>query len=253
MTTVLFVPGAWLARAFYEPFLQALTVAGHDVRYASYPSLDPKDPCTTDCHADAKAIAAVLHRLVEDEGKDVLLFLHSYAGMPGAAAATGLAKSERAQEGKVGGVIGLLFLGAFVVPEGLSCAGLQGGNLPPWILLDQPSTNLNIADDPINNFAADVDPALARSLIANLKPHATLSFTSPQPHPAWADESFGGLLAFIVTTNDRAVPKEAQFGMMTATEQPWVIKEILSSHCGPFLNRVQETVALTREIIDRFL
>lgn len=137
MTTVLFVPGAWLARAFYEPFLQALMFAGYDVRYASYPSLDPADPCTTDCHADAKAIAAVLHPLVEREGKDVLLFLHSYAGMPGAAAATGLAKSQRAREGKVGGVIGLLFLGAFVVPEGLSCAGLQGGSLPPWILLDQ--------------------------------------------------------------------------------------------------------------------
>lgn len=60
-----------------------------------------------------------------------------YAGMPSVAAATGLAKSKRAQEGKVGGVIGLLFLGAFVVPEGLSCAGLQGESLPPWILLDQ--------------------------------------------------------------------------------------------------------------------
>lgn len=74
---------------------------------------------------------------MEDEGKDVVLFMHSYGGMPGAAAATGLAKSQRAQEGKAGGVIGLLFLGAFLVPEGLSYAGLQGGNLPPWILVDQ--------------------------------------------------------------------------------------------------------------------
>jgi hypothetical protein len=139
MTTILFIPGAWITKAFYEPFLQALTTAGYDVRYAGYPSLDPKDsdPSTIDCHADTEAITAVLRSLVEDEGKDVLLFMHSYAGMPGAAAATGLAKSQRAQEGKVGGVIGLLFLGAFVVPKGLSCAGLQGGNLPPWILLDQ--------------------------------------------------------------------------------------------------------------------
>jgi hypothetical protein len=111
--------------------------------------------------------------------------------MPGAAAATGLTKSQRAQEGKVGGIIGLLFLGAFVVPEGLSCAGLQSGNLPPWILLDQvkrilasengqtveievltcrkPSANLNITDDPINNFAADVDPTLP---VANRKSQA---------------------------------------------------------------------------------
>ena len=137
MTTILFVPGAWITKGFYEPFLQVLIVAGYDVRYAGYPSLDPRDPSNTDCHTDAEAITAALSPLVEIEGKDVLLFMHSYAGMPGAAAATGLAKSQREQEGKVGGVIGLLFLGAFVVPEGLSCAGLQGGNLPPWILLDQ--------------------------------------------------------------------------------------------------------------------
>ena len=136
MTTIVFVPGAWISKAFYKPFLQALTSAGYDVHYADYPSFDPKDPSTTDCHADTEAIRAILNPLV-DEGKDVLLFLHSYGGMPGAAAATGLAKMQRAQEGKLGGVIGLLFLGAFVVPEGLSCAGLLGGNLPPWILLDQ--------------------------------------------------------------------------------------------------------------------
>ncbi|KAJ6078956.1 hypothetical protein N7467_008709 [Penicillium canescens] len=252
MTTILFVPGAWLTPLFYQPFLQALTGSGYDVRYAGYPSLDPKEPSGIDCQADTDAIGAILRPLVEDEGKDVLLFMHSYAGMPGAAAATGLAKSQRTQEGKAGGVVGLLFLGAFVVAEGSSCAGLMGGNLPPWILVDQPSANLNIADDSIANFAADVDSALAQSMVTELKPHATLPFTSPQPHPAWADEAFQGRLAFIVTTDDRAVPKEAQFGMMAATQKPWIVKEIASSHCGPFLNQIDETLRLTREIIGQF-
>lgn len=137
MTTIIFVPGAWIAKGFYEQFLQGITVVGYDVRYAGYPGLDPRDLSNIDCHTDTEAITAVLRPLVENEGKDVLLFTHSYAGMPGAAAATRLAKSQRVQEGKVGGVIGLLFLGAFVVLEDLSCAGLQGGNLPHWILLDR--------------------------------------------------------------------------------------------------------------------
>ncbi|KAJ5493299.1 hypothetical protein N7539_002045 [Penicillium diatomitis] len=262
MTTVLVVPGAWLTKAFYEPFLQALTEAGYDAQFAEYPSLDPEDPTAFDCHADSKAIAAVLRPLVEEEGKDVLVLMHSYAGMPGAAAATGLAKTQRVQQGKRGGVVGLLFVGAFVVPEGLSCAGLQGGNLPPWILLDQdqsvltrdkPSANLNLADDPINNFAADVEGTLAQSLTAHSKPHATLSFTSPQPHPAWMDDEFKGRLASVVLTEDRAVPKEAQLGMIAATQQPWIVKELPASHCAPFLNRIDDTVALTREILDKML
>ncbi|KAJ5286739.1 hypothetical protein N7478_002425 [Penicillium angulare] len=251
MTTIVLVPGAWLTPSFYDPFALALKTAGYDVRYASYPSLDPKDPSATDCEADAKVIAGTLRSIVEDEGKEVLLFQHSYAGMPGAAAAVGLARSQREKEGKLGGIIGLLFIGPFVVPESLSCAGLQGGNLPPWILLDKPSTGLNVPEDPINNFAADVDPALARSLEADIKPHSTLAFTSPQPHPAWADEEFRGRLGFIVTTEDRAVPKEAQYGMMAATQQQWIIKEIDSSHCAPFISRIEDTVKATQEIITK--
>ena len=137
MATVLFVPGAWTTRTFYQPFLQALTVAGYDVHYAGYPSVDPADPSVADCQGDTDAITIILQSLVEDQGKDVLLFMYSYGGMPGSAAATGLAKSQRAQEGKAGGIIGLLFLGAFIVPEGLSCAGAQGGILPAWVLRDQ--------------------------------------------------------------------------------------------------------------------
>lgn len=113
--------------------------------------------------------------------------------------------------------------------------------------------NLSIADDPINRFAADVDPALAQALTAEVKPHSTIAFTSPQPHPAWADEAFQGRLAFIITTEDRAMPKEAQFGMMAATQKEWIVKELAYSHGAPFLNRIDETVALTREIIDQFL
>ncbi|KAJ5425275.1 hypothetical protein N7465_000345 [Penicillium sp. CMV-2018d] len=253
MTTILFVPGAWIAPAFYRPFLQALTVAGYDTHFAGYPSFNPEDPTTTTCQADTDAITVTLKSLVEDEGKDVVVFMYSYGGMPGAAAATGLAKSQRAQEGKVGGVIGLIFLAAFLVPEGLSCSGFQGGDLPPWVLVNQPSVNLSIADDPINRFAADVDPALAQALTAEVKPHSTIAFTSPQPHPAWADEAFQGRLAFIITTEDRAMPKEAQFGMMAATQKEWIVKELVYSHGAPFLNRIDETVALTREIIDQFL
>ncbi|KAF4769225.1 hypothetical protein HAV15_008524 [Penicillium sp. str.  len=253
MTTILFVPGAWIAPSFYQPFLQALTVAGYDIHFAAYPSFNPEDPTTTTCQADTDAITVTLKSLVEDEGKDVLVFMYSYGGMPGAAAATGLAKSQRAREGKAGGVIGLIFLAAFLVPEGFSCWGLQGGNLPPWILVDQPSANLNIADDPINYFAADVDPALAQALTAELKPHSSVAFTSPQPHPAWEDEAFEGRLAFIVTTEDRAVPKEAQFGMMAATQKEWIVRELGYSHCAPFLDRIDETMGLTREIIDQFL
>jgi pimeloyl-ACP methyl ester carboxylesterase len=273
MTTILFVPGAWITPAFYQPFIHALSHASYDVQYAGYPSLDPEEPLTATCQVDSDAVTDILQSLVEDEGKDVVVFMHSYGGMPGSAAASGLSKVQRVQEGKTGGVIGLLYLGAFVVPEGHSCAGLQGGALPPWILLDQvrgqfqnyhlkdsrftnllqPYPNVNVVDDPVKNFAADVNHGLVKKLTKSVKPHSNIAFTSTQPHPAWADQEFEGRLGFIVTTEDAAVPKEAQTGMMAATQKAWIVKEIASSHCAPFINRINETVGLIREIIDQFL
>lgn len=134
---IVLVPGAWLSHSFYEPFLRTINLAGYSTHYARYPSLDPSSHFKVTCETDTEALASSIRPLVEHEGKDIVLVMHSYAGMPGAAAATGLAKSQRVKEGKSGGIVGLVFIAAFVVPEGMSCSGLQGGNLPSWILLDK--------------------------------------------------------------------------------------------------------------------
>lgn len=139
MATIALIPGAWITPAMYQTFIGALTVTGHPVLLAEHPSLDPVDPTKTDCKRDADIQAEVIQSLVEDEERDVLLVMHSYGGMSGAAAAWGLSKSERMRQNKPGGIIGMVFIAAFIVPEDVSCAGMQGGigSLPPWILQDQ--------------------------------------------------------------------------------------------------------------------
>ncbi|KAL2857182.1 alpha/beta-hydrolase [Aspergillus pseudoustus] len=252
MTTIVLVPGAWLTPAFYEPFLSAVREAGHPVHCAEYPSLDPADPTTADCTADTKVLTQTLRTLVEDEGRDLLLVLHSYAGMPGAAAATGLSKSERVRQDKRGGVVGMVFIAAFIVSEGISCSGLQGGDLPGWILLDKPQPHLNVPHDPKTNFAGDIDARLLVELNSYIKPHSTVAFNSPQPAPAWADDAFAGRLAAIVTGADLAVPKVAQYGMLAATQKNWIIREIDCSHCAPFISRIYESVNLVLGLLREF-
>ncbi|GFN11408.1 alpha/beta hydrolase [Aspergillus tubingensis] len=252
MTTVVVIPGAWLTPDFYQPFLVALNLAGYRTHLAGYPSLNPSNPATADCQADSDAIQRELRNLVEDQSQNVVLLMHSYAGMPGASAASGLSKVERQQQGKSGGILGLIFLAAFVVPEGHSCAGLQGGQLPSWILLDKPSAQLNIVDDPVGNFAPEVDQALLGDLNSYLKPHSSLAFFSPQPVPAWTDASYAGRLAFIITTADKAVPKEAQRWMITNTEKEFIVKEMECSHLAPFVDRIPETVGLVDDLLPVF-
>ncbi|KAH8700824.1 Alpha/beta hydrolase fold-1 [Talaromyces proteolyticus] len=252
--TVIFVPGAWLPKASYGLFLHALEKEGFPVHYASYPSFDPTDNLNASCERDAKVIRGeVIQPLVEGEGRDVVLFMHSYASMPGSAAVSGFSKTERVRKGQAGGVLGLICIGAFLIPQGLSCAGMQGGNLPGWILLDQPEKGVNIADDPVKTFAADVDPDLANQMAAQLKPHSNLAFTSEQPPPAWAEADYDGRCAYIVTGDDQAVPQAAQYGMISGTGKNWIVKEFAgSSHMAPFLTKIDPCIQFLQEILDLF-
>lgn len=132
---IVFLPGAWLPETTYASFLDALKQAGYPVRYVSYPSCDS---ASADCPQDATYIRdQAIRPLIEDQGEDIVLLMHSYASMPGASAARGFSKTDRERNGQAGGILALICIGAFLVPEGLSCAGLQGGQLPGWILLDQ--------------------------------------------------------------------------------------------------------------------
>lgn len=162
MATIVLIPGAWITPSFYQPFLDAARAVGFPVHHANYPSLNPSDPFTADCQKDSDVLESTIRPLVEDQGLDVLLFMHSYAGMPGASAAVGLSKTERAKKGKAGGIIGLVFIAAFVVPENVSCAGLMGGSLPPWIVLD----DVRSAPSPLRPHcpAAQISPSLLRCL-----------------------------------------------------------------------------------------
>ena len=73
----------------------------------------------------------ILRPLIE-QGKDVVLYLHSYAGFPGSSAIAGFSKAERSAAGLQGGIIGLIFQSAFVPKVGDTLLQMIGGNYGPW-------------------------------------------------------------------------------------------------------------------------
>lgn len=67
-------------------------------------------------------------------GLKVVLVVHSYSGGPGAVAAKGLSLPERRAAGKPGGIIGLIFINAFIAREGQSLLSGGGGKYAPWVI-----------------------------------------------------------------------------------------------------------------------
>lgn len=86
-----------------------------------------------------------------------------------------------------------------------------------------------------------------------LVPHATKAFTSPSPAPAWTEPGFEGRMAYLVCTEDRAIPKFGQEAMMEGTGISWITRELNGSHNSPFLKMTDEAADIVDQFVMRFL
>lgn len=111
------------------------------INIAHIPSSNPSDPANATSAKDAEAIRNhTFLPLIEEQGKDVIFFAHSYGGLCGGAAARGLSKQDRVQRGQAGGLIGLIYLVGNIVPANNSLIDTVGGQFPPYIKQDTVGT-----------------------------------------------------------------------------------------------------------------
>ncbi|KAL8632007.1 hypothetical protein Q9189_002271 [Teloschistes chrysophthalmus] len=125
-------------RACDESYASHLRKAGYATHIAALPTFDSTD-VNTSCAADTDAVRRQLLSFLEVDGSDNVVFAHSYGGIPGGGAAVGLSKSIRSQNSQKGGVLGLMYMSAFIIPEGADLSESLGGRKPPYILQDQDS------------------------------------------------------------------------------------------------------------------
>lgn len=109
--------------------------------------------------------------------------------------------------------------------------------------------------DPLGMFCGTDDYSLFDHMpnkTMPLVPHSTLAFKSAQPAPAWADSEYKGRLAFVIPTEDRAVPQLAQKGMIAGTGQRWIVEKVTGSHNAPFLSQRRAMIKILGNLVRRF-
>jgi hypothetical protein len=87
--------------------------------------------------------------LLLDSGQDVIVVMHSYAGIPGGEALWGLGKREREQRGLRTGVIRLVFIMSILAKEGFQPS--QRGDISamyPWMICDLSVPTSKCSPDP---------------------------------------------------------------------------------------------------------
>lgn len=130
-------PGAGLQPGHYGLLMHLLMKAGYGAMSSMLPSCGATGIMTVE--EDAEYIRNRMIRPISDiEEHDVIVLMHSYSGLPGSAAASGLSKEERLKSGKNTSVLGQIYLSSMIAKgsEGKDLIDTFGGQTPPHIRVD---------------------------------------------------------------------------------------------------------------------
>ncbi|KAI4176277.1 MAG: hypothetical protein LQ343_001015 [Gyalolechia ehrenbergii] len=233
-----------------------LEQSGYRTRTWGLVSVDRPDLSVKD---DIAALTnGLLRPLIVDEHRDIVLYLHSYAGFPCSAAIAGLSKSERSAKRQEGGIVGLVYQSAFVPIEGDTVLGMLGGKPVAWQELNvSPSdrystsnnglrgkknltshkhdTGLMKALTPKEIFYNDVPEPLATEASKGISDHS-LGIFHPSSGPVfYGTEHFNNRRVYIHTTKDQALLPHAQRRFVENSGVEWDVRKIDAAHC-PFLS-----------------
>lgn len=131
---IVFAPGAWHPVNTFDSLAALLAADGYESQTIAFPAIHRATEISEPSLAlDIAAVRAVIEPLVE-AGREVVLVMHSWSGVPGNSALEGLTIGERTALGKAGGVRHLVFMTAFVTRVGQCLLDLSGPL--PWLTID---------------------------------------------------------------------------------------------------------------------
>lgn len=129
------VPGAWHKPFIYSEVAASLRNHGYPTVSLALPSAGAI-PSHQDFSGDVASIRACLTELVS-AGKEVVLVVHSYTGLPGGEAPNGLSKKDQEAKGLKGGVVRYVVINGFAMPPGFQAVAKGDyAKMPEWMKLD---------------------------------------------------------------------------------------------------------------------
>lgn len=179
----------------------------------------------------------MLEKLVEGDGKEVTLALHSYGGVPGCQTVSGLERSKRKLEGKPGGIVHVLFIAALLVEQGHGmAAALEGGKAPSWAVFKD---GLLYPVNTLSVFYNDLPPMEAEHWNSLLVPKSA-SKTSVDVADVCYDLDVP--ITYLLCTDDPMLVMLE--GMVAKVQrQGWKVEKIGGGH-SPFVGRKKELLGI---------
>src|SRR3984957_15539418 len=215
---VVLVHGAFADGSGWEAVAKALEKDGYTVSIAQPPE--------TSYAEDVKYTKAAIDAM----GGPVVLVGHSYGG------------SIISEAGNDPNVAALVYIAAFALDDGESCASIEQA-LPQASKAFKADSEGNWWIEQAHftaDFAADVPPAVSHYMAMSQVPISTDAFTHKVTKPAWKTKPTW----YMVATEDRSINPDQERMMAKRAHAKTV--EVKSSH-GAYMSHPQETAKLIEE------
>ncbi|KAJ7757073.1 hypothetical protein B0H16DRAFT_1537935 [Mycena metata] len=242
--TFVLVPGALHTPAHLQLLADSLEAKGYPTQIFSLPSVGAL-ATTAPPNIDAVKLRENLNDLVKNEQKEVILFCHSYGGIPASQSVKGLERSARAKAGEKGGIVKVIFQSAFLPLEGENVVDiLTRSEVPPgdqWLEPDPASGTLKANSNTAAVLYHDLPDDQAQKWISKLEP----MYGHAVPGPAAVNVCWDVDVAkvAILCKKDRAILFEGQQRMLKRAQgvknDGWEIYELDCGHC-PIVSHVGE-------------
>lgn len=121
--SILLIGGAWHTPEHFRPLRNLLEKAGYAVLCPRLPTNSLYPP--QDALEQGVKLVRTLATQLIDEGKEIIVLMHSYGGYFGTEGLTGLGIKERAPKGLAGGIKWLAYMAAGLPRKGMGATDIE--------------------------------------------------------------------------------------------------------------------------------
>ncbi|KAI1209569.1 alpha/beta-hydrolase [Annulohypoxylon truncatum] len=232
--------GAWHGPQCWSTLISELNKENYSAIAPALPSSGSSPP-TPNWSGDVEIIRKTVSDLVQEY--DVVVVAHSFSGMTAGTALEGLDKQATTSKGLKGGVVRLIYITAFLVPEGFqhSPHGTRD-NMAPEMKTDIDAGIITIRpEDAKDMFYQDIDDETVAELAKDLRPQSFGSYWSTTTYAAWRHIP----TTYILGTADRpSTVAAAQYLIDTAVASgSHKVEKVIRVDAGhsPFISRPEWT------------
>ncbi|KAH6651628.1 Alpha/Beta hydrolase protein [Truncatella angustata] len=240
----------------YCPQLPTADLSKLNVGDVNNPDFDREPPAGgyPQGEEDTEAVLSVLEPLIQDKGKRVLIIGHSAGGWVATQAARPELQLEtRKAEGQSGGIVGILYMGAFIIPVGESVTSFfqpKDGTFvtPPFMKFHKHGgAGLGTMVEVEKFLFNDVDREDAKKWSSGLT-------ASPVLTTKLTNDAYAALpCAYLVLEGDLTLPKEYQEGMVAQQSQKTGEFTVYRSPAGhsPHISWTEGVIGTVRDFLSK--